>query len=269
MLAANVTYSAGFSLKICQNKRRIKWQRGNSWYTCIVYRVRSLGGRLKSYSLINLGFQLESCFEVAANYLIVLLDQTDPQEYGRVYSACIEEIPNFLQIIIYFTKNYFWEKESLLSALFRAYSLFVAKIPSGQISAFNSQSDSQIESFISSLICTFEQLLIKTASEKIDEWRALVGAALGATFAVSPEAVRVAHHNGIGERLVDELARIQIRIALHKQKVRFWIQNSHILKCKAPEACKQINCVQNFFSHFSNIQKFWPYKFEQRDTIKN
>ena len=167
-------------------------------------------------------YELEICYEVAANFILVILESADRENTERIVALCEEYFSNFLKIFIYYGKHLFWENTRLISTLIRAYILILAKYPERRLTDESNITDimeDELPNLMSFLICSFEQLLLKSSTAQIDELRGLVGSALQATFGVSNRAIDEANQNGIGERLVDELARVQIKIALNKPKV--------------------------------------------------
>jgi len=167
-------------------------------------------------------YELEVCFEVAANFILVVLDAADRDNAQRIIALCEDHFAQFLQILIFYGKNYFWQNTRLISTMLRAYVLILAKYPERRLTDEENITDKMTEylpNLIGFLISSFEELLLKNPTGQIDELRGLVGSALQATLGVSTHAIEEANQNGIGERLVDELARVQIKIALNKPKV--------------------------------------------------
>jgi len=163
-------------------------------------------------------YELEVCYEVAANFVLVVLESTDRETLEQVMGVCENHFSSLIKVLIHYGRNIFKVNSRLTSSLLRAYILILAKYPNGPSSSLTRTMEEHLPNLTSFLISIFEQLLLKTSSLQVDQFRGLVGCALQATFGVSNAAILEANKNGVGERLVDELARVQIKIALNKPK---------------------------------------------------
>ena len=161
-------------------------------------------------------YDMDIMFQMGNEYLALVLEQTHDQQ---VKQRLVEAISHHLESFTMRTIEYldiFWSKtDTAISFIKTMIQIFVRFHQQKDPEQIKIRYEETLErALITKLINRFDELHTKSETMSIMKWRALLGCAIQNLFIFdhSNLAARVAIENGFLERLITDLARVQIKV---------------------------------------------------------